>query len=117
MLRTEHTKGHIVALRFILILLVAAGGLLLLYQYLGTRESNDSFGNLRSFSEKVSKARGICTDQYGTESKDFSECSRQCLQDAVGDAAQQCVVSCRRKAEAFGNCLVEQMPPPAADLR
>lgn len=108
------------ALRFILVLLVASSGLLLLYLYLATRGSNDSTGSLRSLSEKMSEARSICTDRYGTEkdqNEQLSECSSRCLQDAVGDAAQQCLVSCRKKTEAFGNCLLEQSKSPAVDLQ
>jgi hypothetical protein len=109
-----------VALRFILVLVVATSSLLLLYLYLGTRGAHDSTGSLRSFSEKMSEARSICTDRYGTEkdqNKQLSECSSQCLQDAVGDAAQQCLVSCRKKTETFGNCLLEQSTSPAVDLQ
>lgn len=94
------------ALRFILVLLVAATGLLLLYHHLGTRESNDL--SRASVSGKMSEARAICTERYGTEkdqSKQRSECTSQCLKDTVGDAAQQCVASCRKKTEDFGNCL------------
>ena len=84
------------ALRFILVLLVAA--MLLLYHHLGTRESNDL--SRASVSAKMSEARAICTERYGTEedqSKQRSECTSQCLKDTVGDAAQQCVASCRKR--------------------
>ena len=102
------------ALRFILVLLVAATGLLLLYHHLGTRESNDL--SRASVSANMSEARAICTERYGTEkdqSKQRSECTSQCLKDTVGDAAQQCVASCRKKTEDFGNCLIEQTTPSA----
>src|SRR4026207_904918 len=38
----------VVALRFILVLLIATSGLLLLYQHLGTRQSEDSTGSVGS---------------------------------------------------------------------
>jgi len=103
-------QGAAVALRFILILLVAASGLLLLFPHLGPRQSNDMTGSVG----ELSNARSKCIERYGTEkdqSRQLSACNSKCLEDAVGDAAQECVVNCRKRAEAFGNCLVEQITP------
>ena len=97
-------KACTMAFRFILVLLVVASGVLV-YQHGGTAASS---------SEKMSEARRICTNQYGTEenqSKQLSECSRMCLQYSVRDYAQQCVASCRKKAETFGTCLIKETTP------
>ena len=60
-----HLEACVVALRFILVLLVAATGLLLLYHHLGTRESNDL--SRASVSAKMSEARAISTERDGTK--------------------------------------------------
>ena len=91
--------------RLVLVVLLMLIGSVLVLQHL-----RSNTGDAR---QQLAEASNICTDLHGnqnTQAEKFSACNRACTAEA-GAAYRDCLLTCRKEAEQFGNCLLEQTTP------